>query len=333
MLTLLLPCRGIAHVVFSAALALSLSGCWIGAGNILDSEQTVSIAGFYGTGQKVFQAGDTILVLEISPTDARFRISADGEWARISHIRKIEGEPPGHYVAVVPEDASSAQASYIPFVYRKSGITVPNDMGAIKSKEELIARTRAAYQAQKVTTWELLSAEAGKVALSRSKAAKDASKSNPAPKTEAEVSSFRGDGYLYPRLFEAIYRGDTRGLNPAPVAYYLQTFSLMFRHAEDDRSCNAMITAPAVSALTVLASADSLNKLFGPLFEAHQRGSRGRDQAFADGAGAGSQAVGSLLEAEMRGESDAQLFYSRHRCTSPTAVRFFVNFNRFAVQK
>src|SRR3546814_11378599 len=46
--------------------------------------------------------------------------------------------------------------------------------------------------------------------------------------------------------------------------------------SEDDRSCNSVITAPALSALTVMASVETLKKMLDPLVDAHERGSSGR---------------------------------------------------------
>src|SRR3546814_13089302 len=45
--------------------------------------------------------------------------------------------------------------------------------------------------------------------------------------------------------------------------------------SEDDRSCNSVITAPALSALTVMASVETLMKMPAPLVDAHERGSSG----------------------------------------------------------
>src|SRR3546814_7341091 len=47
-------------------------------------------------------------------------------------------------------------------------------------------------------------------------------------------------------------------------------------YAEDDRSCKSVITAPALSALTVMASVETLKKMLDPLVDAHERGSSGR---------------------------------------------------------
>src|SRR3546814_17974396 len=46
--------------------------------------------------------------------------------------------------------------------------------------------------------------------------------------------------------------------------------------SEDDRSCNSVITAPALSALTVMASVETLKKMLDPLVDAHESGSSGR---------------------------------------------------------
>ena len=321
---------GAAQIALSAALALGLSGCWLGEVDLLEGEPNYSLESFYGTGQKVFQSGDSLLIFEISSTDTRFRMSTGEGWQPISHIRKIEEDPPGHYVAVLPVGANT-QAYYMPFVYRKDGFTIPRGTGTAETKQDLIAKARAAYREQKIVTWRLLSPEEAVIALHRAGGKKDGSKGKPESTAEPEVSSFRSDGYLYPDLFEAIYQGDTGDFSAESVAFYLQNFALMFRNAGDDRSCNAVITAPAISALTMKASADTLGMMFGPLFDAHKAGSSGRDEAFGDGFNAGEKGVGSLLQAQARGESDAKLFYSRHRCVTPTAARFFANFNRFAV--
>src|SRR3546814_955227 len=41
--------------------------------------------------------------------------------------------------------------------------------------------------------------------------------------------------------------------------------------SEDDRSCNSVITAPALSALTVMASVETLKKMLDPLVDAQDR--------------------------------------------------------------
>ncbi|WP_340107537.1 hypothetical protein [Pikeienuella sp. HZG-20] len=148
----------------------------------------------------------------------------------------------------------------------------------------------------------------------------------------AAESPFPKTGYRKGNLLSAIYEGRTRGVDPAPYGFYLSTFATMFINAED-RACQVLVGPRARGALVALGSVDALQKILGPLFDAHKRGSDGRDDAFGDGMAAGLQGTLQGAEAEASAKADAQTFYNRHRCASPVAILFFQKFNAFVTSK
>jgi hypothetical protein len=351
----------------SFAVMIGLSGCWMGPNGLLDSEPSVAIESLFENGRHAFvsESDDRqIAIIEVLPDGARYAYGVGDEaWRPISDVKAIsvtvEGSTEILHVVV---GSMGGRSEYIPFFVTDGYLVFVVAEKHVEDADELLADIHAAVTDPQDVSWvryRAIPPEDAEVLISRLEdAAQERAEQRQAERERQaaenaergrrererqerereererlQAAEFRSDGYAVPRLFEAIYSGDTRGWRSADHALYLHSFALIFYNAGDDRSCNAVISPPAVAALSISATGNTLGMLFGPLVEAHRQGSAGRDQAFGDGARAGAQGTMSLVQAESLGQRDARLFYSRHTCVSPTAVRFFANFNRYVIQQ
>ncbi|MCK8515085.1 hypothetical protein M0534_01895 [Methylonatrum kenyense] len=344
----------------------AFSGCWLGDSSLLDAEPSVEINEIFQNGRHVFiNRNDEIilLIIEVSSDSTRvaYANQSGKEWSTIEDVKKIESNDQLFHIAIVDRGLSELK-EYWPFVATSNSFYFHFGAGRpVSGKSEMAELINASISGGEVKNWAgFESVPEGNVdaVMSEIRAfweqgaqEKQAEEKKQAAETQASEegdstkqerndqtrqrdtpAAFRSDGYARSQLIEAIYSGNTQRFIPADHGLYLLSFATMFYHAEGDHACNIAVSAPALTTLTTLGTTDALSILMGPMLEAHRRGSRGRDQAFVDGARAGEQGMVAGMEAEGSGQNDARLFYSRHGCATPVAKRFFINFNQFVLR-
>jgi hypothetical protein len=177
-------------------------------------------------------------------------------------------------------------------------------------------------------------AEAAKAAEERKPAARpDESASPRAGSPVGEIIGrlvFPTEGYSNPAFFRAIFDGRTEGMHVSQVGFYLTAFLSIFANAEDAPECRTVVSQATLMRIAGAGSVDLFGQILGGLVDAHRNRGGSRDDLFGQGFGAGSKTFGGMMLSEVSAKADAQLFYSRHGCRSPVAVRFFGNVSDFA---
>lgn len=345
-----------------------LSACYVGESGLLDDALPVDIYALIENDRQVFVSRQDdhiagVLIFDVSPDGTRrMKLGPDEDWIPAPEAKFFPHPSRAYFIAILEDiQGGDRPDTYIPFQLVQDGFVVfiDTESSRVQGRADLLARSRSAVTDGRRITYQMISSDEEQDAIrqarefaerrEREREERAAQRQREREERERqrqegerqererqererqELADFRTDGYAMPNLFEAILRGDMGAYNAADHALYLKTFAEMFYSAENNRACNAVVTTPAMGALAVMGSVDALGLMFGPLMEAHRRGSSGRDQAFGDGVRAGTEGTISLVQAEALGRRDARLFYSRHGCVSPTAIRFFANFNRFAL--
>jgi hypothetical protein len=151
------------------------------------------------------------------------------------------------------------------------------------------------------------------------------------PPAPVRVPGFPTAGYSNPKFLDAIYQGQTEQIELGSVGFYLTDFTGMFTRS-DIAECQGVISTATSAQIAAAGSMDVLGQIFGGLAEAHRDRGGSRDDLFGQGFGAGAATFGGMALSEAGAEADAQLFYSRHRCDSREAKRFFEQVTELAWQ-